>query len=520
MASEAAAPRPKKKLPFKPTALRHKLNPTQERQSDEDGEDLFQRRTETFEKFAAEQDRRLKKKQAAQQSMRRSSAAERVAAIEAQYPEDKIVPRRAESPSPGLRSQTAHEDRFRSAITAAWTVAGCANKRRDELITPPPAKRPRVDSESPSHSFKTATSDEKSLLASLPLVTTPVMSRNTRSGFKETVALSGVPLISLLDSDSDEDGVAVPVPTPTRSHKASMAEVLELKPDEVISIEDDDPFEDTREMADAMNDEDDWEKEFIEKARQAQESLMAQQVSTTPGFDSEPNSASTAADESNPKVTIVITSRIPGSCSAVVKIRISQRMKIVRDVWIYKQTANGLSIDDEDPSKIFLTWKGNRLYSTTTLLSLGIKPEKGKSLRSVSGGSVEGFTEKWKQILMEAWTDDLYKEYLEKKEKDRKRSLGELGDEEDEQIMQAAAHEPTPEEKIKVILKGRDDEPVKTTVRLTTTVKDLVLLYRTKRDIPSDMDIVLMFDGERLEEHLTVVEAEISDLDSIDVLVK
>ncbi|KAH7328966.1 hypothetical protein B0I35DRAFT_418886 [Stachybotrys elegans] len=63
-----------------------------------------------------------------------------------------------------------------------------------------------------------------------------------------------------------------------------------------------------------------------------------------------------------------------------------------------------------------------------------------------------------------------------------------------------------------------DEVPL--TVRSETTVETLITGFRAQRGIEPDKDVGIWFDGERLEEHTTMAEAEVEDLDSLEVHIK
>lgn len=137
---------------------------------------------------------------------------------------------------------------------------------------------------------------------------------------------------------------------------------------------------------------------------------------------------------------------------------------------------------------------------------------------------------------MQVWTEALWEEYQRRRERARLRELGELddaseGDEDGSAAMEGVAgvqggqkeeeeEEPEEERKIKVILKTRSDPPVKTTVRPATTVETLIAYFRQQRNLSEETQVVLYFDGEQLEEGTTVEDAEIEDMDAIEVHVK
>ncbi|CAI4216226.1 unnamed protein product [Parascedosporium putredinis] len=74
---------------------------------------------------------------------------------------------------------------------------------------------------------------------------------------------------------------------------------------------------------------------------------------------------------------------------------------------------------------------GNRLYNTTTLQGLNISV-LGNNLLYSPKGNREGFSDDRKRVVLEAWTEELFDEHQQEKERERQRLLGELDDEEED----------------------------------------------------------------------------------------
>lgn len=76
---------------------------------------------------------------------------------------------------------------------------------------------------------------------------------------------------------------------------------------------------------------------------------------------------------------------------------------------------------------------------------------------------------------------------------------------------------------LKVLLRARGLPDVGLTVRPATTSETLIMAFRNQITtsnpdaIPAGMGVQLWFDGEQLEEHMTLEEADIADRDIIEV---
>lgn len=237
-------------------------------------------------------------------------------------------------------------------------------------------------------------------------------------------------------------------------------------------------------------------------------------------------------------VEIIITSDLPGSKPCCIKFLFDRPLRLVRDSWIALQRKHGIPLPLEQDDDAVLTWRRKRVYMFSTLLNLGIRP-KGDGTVVVEGGtgySRDGLAEARTRVHMEAWTPALFAQMERDEELRRRREAGELSDDDDEDGAGAGDGEHgggaaggdgdggrgEAEEavKLRVILKPRDLEPVKLLVRPETTVDTLVTAFRTQRDVPEGADVGLWFDGMRMEEDATMEDADIDDMDTIEVHIK
>lgn len=349
-----------------------------------------------------------------------------------------------------------------------------------DLATPPPSKRSRVgtasasSSKRPIHSIEEANNFDDSpsaaRLRSLSKNATP-----RREPSKATATPTPANIISL-DSDSDDDVQLLPTPSKSRSDNIDRASPRLSPPPE------DDPF-----------------AEFVQKAAEER--------------------ARFAAD--NDKIEIVITSTIEGSKPACFKFLFDKALRLARDSWVGLQAKNRVPLDLEPGDEIILTWRRKKVYNVSTLLSLGIRPRgDGRVATDASNRHGDGLRNGATRVHMEAWTPALFREMEQEEALQRRRDAGELSD--DDRTPSSPVEPPQPEVKLRVILKARDLEPVKLTVRPETTVETLITGFRTQRAsaVGSDQEVVLRWDGEVLEEHMTMEDAEIDDMDTIEVYVK
>jgi hypothetical protein len=230
-----------------------------------------------------------------------------------------------------------------------------------------------------------------------------------------------------------------------------------------------------------------------------------------------------AAEEETRDVRIKVATRIPGVAEAIYQgtskkefkcqVKYQGELKIVKETWCRAARNGGFDIRETD---IFLTWRGLPLYNSTTMKSLGIKFIGSSRFYAGDGSQVadlSGFTEDRKFVLVEAWTKQVHTDYLEELEQERRRELGE--------VIEDKEHSPSPvqEAKIRITIRPKQGEPVKISVAASGIVGDLAAKFRAKRQIPSDVKVTIVFDGEKLQDHLSLEDADITDDDlQVDVL--
>ncbi|KAF3767270.1 hypothetical protein M406DRAFT_328360 [Cryphonectria parasitica EP155] len=256
-----------------------------------------------------------------------------------------------------------------------------------------------------------------------------------------------------------------------------------------------------------------------EKARLAAEALTSLEGE---GFDS-PATDDTGFEPKGRKalipVRIFIVSRLGD-----IEVRdifgskrgLHQDLGLVRRTYVQWVQRDRPEITDDMARGIFLTWKGRRIYDSASGASLGWMPDSQGSFFSTA--HLPGFTRGG--ILLEAWTEDSYAQYTEEQDRQKLVDRGELADDSSaaDDNDQAAAQEGAA--KVRLFLKERNKEPLRLTAWLDTEARTLVGAYRKQREIPEDREIRLRNDGEWLEPHTTMEEADIEDMMTIEVYLK
>ncbi|PNY24649.1 Uncharacterized protein TCAP_05413 [Tolypocladium capitatum] len=497
MADDAAVspPRKMKKLPFKPTALRRTSLPKpassdQDTTGDGDGLALFRRSREMAPIVAADRERRLRKKQKQEEERRRrASAAVGKRPLEDHDDDDAPLDDKEmqDQGSPLIRRRGEQAQDIFITTDGSLAIDGPSFS---ELVTPPASKRSRIES-TPSETPKQILSLEEADALAVDSPSTRVLRSHSKlatpvNSFQESTCTSGSAAIIPIDSDDDDDDV-VAITTPSRRRRDASIEVVDDSP-ALLPPDDDD--------------------EFAEYVRKAEEQRARDRSMLRGGADGTP-------ERERDKVDILVTSTVPNTGSCLIKFLFNKPLRLVRDSWIALQRRKGVELSLRQDDDVILTWRRKKVYAFSTLLNLGIRPQAGGRIQVGDRGQ-GGLASRSTQVHLEAWTPELFREMEREEELRRKREAGEVSSAEEE----APEEAPEPEVKIRVILKVRGLEDVKLTVRPETTVETLVTGFRTQSGVGSDKDVGLWFDGDRLEEHVTMSDADIHDMDTFDVRVK
>ncbi|KAF3061233.1 hypothetical protein GL218_03510 [Daldinia childiae] len=470
----------KRKLPFKRTVRRKST------EAADDGLSLFSRSGEFFE-----EQQRLAKEKVEQEKAAR-------AAKEQREREERLI-----------RERQAKQDTLNKNPT--YDPASPQKRRRISLPDEEEGKdsddddifsyKPTKKRKSPSVPF---TPDSK---RESPYVTSTKGSEGSRRhGTRSQSVNVGAPVISL---DNDDDDLTF-MPSPTRRpllqrpHKETDQDVVTL----------DDESDPQAEVAEEQKeDEEEDPSEYyvriaMERAQKAKEEREAREKGGSIG------------NEDDPVVQILIHPHLAGVQTLMFRRKLSQKLTVVYQTWIEQQVAKRSLIPRSVLDTMFFTWRGNKVYPHTTLQTLGIKPERDGTLYPSWKEDQEGYHGRDK-VFFEAWTQELYDEYLEEKEKQRLRDLGELIDEEPEEKQEPEQSQTSQgDQKIRVFFKAKDQQPTKATVRSSTTAAQLIKLYRRLANIMGNKTIELHWDGEVLDSDTTVEEADIGDMDSLEVHIK
>ncbi|MCJ1477945.1 hypothetical protein MMC13_006620 [Lambiella insularis] len=211
----------------------------------------------------------------------------------------------------------------------------------------------------------------------------------------------------------------------------------------------------------------------------------------------------------DPVVSLLITSRLPGTAPLLVHRKLSQRLKEVRLAWCDRQ-----EFTREYAQDVILTWRGKRLFDVTSCKSLGIGVDADGNI--VLKGEKDIFGEEDRKIHIEAMTEEMLA--AQKKTKERERD--EQARKDDEEASESLLEKPKPEVQVRLILKAKDLEEFKLIVKPTTSISRMVNAFKIQYKIGPGREVYLLFDGERLDPSTSIADTEISDMDNIEVYVR
>lgn len=219
-----------------------------------------------------------------------------------------------------------------------------------------------------------------------------------------------------------------------------------------------------------------------------------------------------------PAVEVIIESRLPDIPPLKVKMPINKRLSVMKNAWKDKAMEKLGDLPSVTPTMIdsvFLTWKERKIQDVLTLERLGITPDSKGYLTAQTQEPTEGFAN-WDKVHLEAWTQELYDQHMQEKERERKRNLGELEDDVSAEETPAKAQAP---KKIRITLKSKYFEDFKLNTPMNTTVGRLIQAFRkTQKDsLPAEKVVKIHFDGEILKDHETMDSIGVEDMDSMEV---
>jgi len=224
--------------------------------------------------------------------------------------------------------------------------------------------------------------------------------------------------------------------------------------------------------------------------------------------------AAAASGSKAPIAQLFIESDLPHTAPLMVKVRIDSTIEKPREAWCARQ-----NFTPEMTRNVFFTWRGIRLYDSTTIKRLGIKVDDYGNV-SIEGDSNIYDENTLPKVHVRAWTDETLAQHKREiaAEAEAARRAAEPSPDIEERD---PTPEPTPAaKKYRLYLKARGMEDVKIQAKPDTTFEKLADAFRTTRNIPKTQPVTLMFDGERLSPMDTVQDTELEDMDAIDVLLK
>lgn len=333
----------------------------------------------------------------------------------------------------------------------------------------------------------------------------------TRDHLQETIASPGQPQ-QLLNSDDLTDNQAPKLESTGEDEKQKKSSSAQ-RGEEMAPIRVSD--EDLSEEEDAYVLE--LKKKARERARLA--SLVVdsvhspREISHTPEIQSQPNSVTTKAPRKDETIVqILITTSIPEAKPLLVNRRVSQPMQQVREVWCSRQ-----GFDEEMTSKIIFTWRGRKLYDTTT--STGLLDVLKKERARQAGGLVADGDEESQsseKIEVQAMTTEMYEQRLLQGGRDSAEDDPDQGMQDASAARSTTSQEPT----YKIVLNGHGLEGLRLKVRPSTNISKLMAAFKKMRNIDAGKCCWLIHNGDRLEPDSTVAETEIEDEDVVEVHVR
>ena len=168
----------------------------------------------------------------------------------------------------------------------------------------------------------------------------------------------------------------------------------------------------------------------------------------------------TAKDTKNDTIVqLLIASEIPNTNPLLVKIKASSTLEKTKQAWCQRQKfPPNISAQD-----IFLTWKQNKLFDSTTVMRLGINIDRN-GIVSMDGDSEIYTDENLPKVFLEAWTPDLFNQ--KKKEQAEEAAAKKRAEEAPEIVEEPApVQEAPPAKNVRLILKTKGKPDFKISVK-------------------------------------------------------
>ncbi|KAI1157200.1 hypothetical protein F4825DRAFT_401017 [Nemania diffusa] len=492
----------KRGLPFK---RRQRLPNEASSTADDDGLALFSQSKDYFPTVVEDQQRRAREKaekaeRERKEKLEREQEEADVRALEAQLRRERIRKEAEE-----LEAEKGRES---------------AKKRRRYSLPSDDEKQRRDEDDEedddladrPSKSYKPSTPFSPESKRS---GTAPRSSRGPESARKTRTSKQPETSIILLDSSDDEDSTNSRIRRGTSQIEAAH---LDSTTDQVRVDQSDsdlEMWEDKKENNEGVEGGEEDPSEFYIKAAMERKAKAIEV----------------------PVSVMIAAPALPEAKALCCTVRTAQVLQIAFDTFKERLKAQ-TAYPHKMISELVFTWRGDRVYHTTKLETLGICPRApdGRLHDNPSSGrgAPEGYIGKDK-VYFEAWTPEDYEENQEKRERERKRrEMGEWWDEEpdaaaaaaattgdsDGHAADAGAEAKAEDDRVKVIFKAKDMPPRNVTLRKHSTVAQMIKAFRKLASLGDDKQIEIRWDGEVLDLETTVEEADIGDMDSVEVHIR
>jgi hypothetical protein len=170
--------------------------------------------------------------------------------------------------------------------------------------------------------------------------------------------------------------------------------------------------------------------------------------------------------------------------------------------------------------KVFLTWRGNKLFNTTTSRHI-LRTLKAEKKNFGVGGldSDEESNQSEGNIEVEAVTEDILTERKRLKEKEDWLAVA-SNDNEGLPLGEAGESRPQKEPDVQLMLNSPGLESVALKVRPTTLISKVMAGFKKIRHVDQEKTCWLIFDGERLHPETRICDTEIEDGDVVDVQIR
>ena len=337
---------------------------------------------------------------------------------------------------------------------------------------------------------------------------------------------------AIIDLGDDEDDAEPPPRSPAKPKKISPSKARSKPPTSDPESEDEDEY--MLELKRRAREKARLRKLGLEKSQSrtpeppnaqgqspriagATQSGPAQSPGEATSHQSPPPPTPPRKEEEDIIVRILIRTAIPDTTDLIVNRRATQNLQQVKEAWCKRQ-----GFDTAKTRKVILTWRGNKLFNTSTCIHIlrSLKEERRKrvGVASMDSDEDDGDPSKGK-IEVEAVTEEILAERKRAREKEEQAQNVINGDEEqgDEDGGDQA---PPKEPEYQLQLSSPGLEPFYLKVRASTLVSKIMAGFRKVREIEHGKTCWLVFDGERLDPDTRIGDTEIEDGDAVDVQIR